>query len=102
MLDMLRVKIVHEYDRANQNLGARVHLILEGRSISADNLLVRVRDLLPKCFAPTSIFAKMRCTRGRLDHPQYLRLTPKIKYYTTCKRCREIAAQSQEIWAASS
>ncbi len=36
--------------------------IWKGRSISADNLLVRVRDLLPKCFAPTNIFAKMRCT----------------------------------------
>ncbi len=29
----------------------------QGRSISTDNLLVRTRDLLPKCFAPTNIFA---------------------------------------------
>ncbi len=36
--------------------------ILQGRSISADNLLVRIRDLLRKCFAPTNIFPKMRCT----------------------------------------
>ncbi|MEG3888215.1 hypothetical protein QT971_28915, partial [Microcoleus sp. herbarium19] len=35
--------------------------ILQGRSISVDNLLVRIKDLLPKCFAPTNIFAKMRC-----------------------------------------
>ncbi len=36
--------------------------ILQGRSISADNLLAIARDLMPKCFAPTNIFAKMRCT----------------------------------------
>ncbi|MEG3887209.1 hypothetical protein QT971_23730, partial [Microcoleus sp. herbarium19] len=31
--------------------------ILQGRSIPADNLLMRIRDLLPECFAPTNIFA---------------------------------------------
>ena len=40
-----------------------ISLRVQGRSISADNLLVRIRDLLPKCFAPTNIFTKMRCTQ---------------------------------------
>jgi putative transposase len=37
--------------------------ILQGRSMTADNLLVITRDLLRSCFAPTNIFAKMRCAR---------------------------------------
>ena len=40
--------------------------ILQGRSIPAGNLLVISKDLLPECFAPTNIFAKMRCTRSAL------------------------------------
>ena len=42
-------------------------LIWKGGSISTDNLLVITRDLLPKCFAPTSIFAKMGCSRCQLS-----------------------------------
>ena len=48
--------------RRGQRLEAGYISIVQGRSISADNLFVRIRDLLPKCFAPTNIFAKMRCT----------------------------------------
>lgn len=39
--------------------------LLKGRSIPAGNLLIRSKDLLPKCFATNNIFAKLRCTLGR-------------------------------------
>jgi hypothetical protein len=34
-----------------------------GSRMATDNLLVITRDLLPSGFAPTNIFAKLRCTQ---------------------------------------
>jgi hypothetical protein len=39
------------------------------KHLTADNLLVISKDLLPECFAPTDIFAKLGCSPQ--EEPSY-------------------------------
>jgi hypothetical protein len=51
-----------------------VHLTFEeGSRMTVDKLLVIIPYLLRSCFAPTNIFAKVRCTLPHLFEKGYIR-----------------------------